>query len=198
VQVGRESFSRYRFLSGLSTGIVVLSVAALFWIGLAAWGLRGDSWTLALAPVLVAAVLVAIGGLRLARRFPRLRRSDLPTAELASIHRLNIWFRIISTAQTVLIVLVGVITSWLQRTDLLWPLIGLVVSLHFIPLGRLFRVRPYYVTGLLGSLVSAVAILGFSGSGKDIAAGIGLSIVMVVSSAYIVANTERLAAEATS
>ena len=72
------------------------------------------------------------------------------------------------------------------------------MSLHFIPLGRLFRVRPYYATGILGTVVSVVAILAFTGPEKLVVAGVGLSIVMVGSSAYVLANVDRLADEATS
>jgi hypothetical protein len=195
LKTDRNSFSRYRFLSGVSRGIVILAVAACFWVGLAAWGLRGDIWTLALAPVLFAAGIVAVGAVRLGKRAQALRSSEVPVADRTSIQRITIWFRVTSTLQTVFIILVGLVCSWLQRLDLLWPLIGLVVSVHFLPLARLFHVRPYYATGVLGAVVSAVAILGFTGSEKLVVAGIGLSIVNVGSSAYVLANAERLADE---
>jgi hypothetical protein len=198
VNIHGDAFGRYRYLSGLSRGLVVLTVAAFFWIGLAAWGLRGDPRTLALAPILLAAGATAVGGWRLGRRARTLRSPDTQGSEATSIRRLTFWFRIISLLQTAFIILAGILCSWLERPDLLWPLIGLVVSLHFIPLGRLFRVRPYYATGVLGTVVSAVAILGFSGPEKLVVAGVGLSIVMVGSSAYVLANVDRLANEATS
>ena len=189
----RNSFSRYRFLSGVSRGMVILAVAACFWVGLAAWGLRGDIWTLALAPILLSAGIVAVGAVRLGKRAQALRSSEVPVADRTSIRRITIWFRVTSTLQTAFIILAGLVCSWLQRLDLLWPLIGLVVSLHFLPLARLFGVRPYYATGVLGAVVSAVAILGFTGPEKLVVAGIGLSIVNVGSSAYVLANVERLA-----
>jgi hypothetical protein len=58
------------------------------------------------------------------------------------------------------IVLVGGICSALNRTDLIWPLIGLVVSLHFLPLGWLFGVRPYYLFAVLGTVITLGSILG--------------------------------------
>ena len=190
----RTSFSRYRFLSGLSRGIVVLAVAACFWVGLAAWGLR-DIWTLALAPVLLSVGIVAVGAVRLGKKAQALRSSEVQVADRTSIRRITIWFRVISTAQTVSIILAGFVCFLFHRLDLLWPLIGLVVSLHFLPLGRIFRVRPYYSTGVLGAVVSAVSILGFTGSEKLVALGIGLSVIMVGSSAYLLRNAERLAGE---
>lgn len=191
----RNSFSRYRFLSGLSRGIVILALAGCFWVGLAAWGLRGDIWTLALAPVLLSAGIVAVGAVRLGKRAQSLRSSEVPVADRTAIRRITIWFRVTSTLQTVFIILAGLVCSWLQRLDLLWPLIGLVVSLHFLSLARLFRVRPYYATGVLGAVVSAVAILGFTGPEKLVVVGVGLSIVNVGSAAYLLANAERLAGE---
>jgi hypothetical protein len=191
----RTTFSRYRFLSGLSRGIVVLAVAACFWVGLAAWGLRGDIWTLALVPVLLSVGIVAVGAVRLGKRAHTLRSSEVQVADRTSIHQITIWFRVISTAQTVFVILAGLVCFLFHRLDLLWPLIGLVVSLHFLPLGRIFRVRPYYATGVLGAVVSAVSILGFTGSEKLVALGIGLSVIMVGSSAYLLRNAERLAGE---
>jgi hypothetical protein len=193
-----DPFSRYRFLSGLSRGLIILTVAALFWVALAAWGLGGSLWTLALAPLLVAAGAAGVGAWRLTTKARMVRSSDKDPADPASIRRLTIWFRVTSTLQTVFIILAGVLSQRLERPDLLWPLIGLVVSLHFIPLGRLFRVRPYYATGIAGTIVAAVAILGFSGSDKLVVAGVGLSIVMIGTSAYVLVNAERLADEAAS
>ena len=198
VNVRGDAFSRFRFLSGLSRGLIVLTVAALFWVALAAWGLGGSLWTLALAPLLAAAGAAGVGAWRLTTKARTLRTADVDLANSASIRRLTIWFRVISTLQTVLIILAGLLCQWLERPDLLWPLIGLVVSLHFIPLGRLFRVRPYYATGIAGTIVAAVAIFEFSGPDKLVVAGVGLSIVMVGTSAYVLVNAERLADEAAS
>jgi hypothetical protein len=193
-----DAFSRYRYVAGLSRGLVILTIAAFFWTGLAAWGLRGDLWTFALAPLVGAAGATAVAGWRLGKRARVLRRADAKGSDATSIRRLTIWFRVISTLQTALIILAGVLSSSIGRPDLLWPLIGLVVSLHFIPLGWLFRVRPYYATGVVGALVSAVAILGFSGPEKLVVAGVGLGIVMIGSSAYVLMNVDRLADAATS
>jgi hypothetical protein len=55
----------------------------------------------------------------------------------------------VSTVQWVSIVLVGTICTALNRTDVIWPVIGLVISLHFLPLGWVFGVRPYYLMGAL-------------------------------------------------
>jgi hypothetical protein len=41
--------------------------------------------------------------------------------------------------------------EYLHRLDLIWPALGIAVSLHFLPLGRLFRVRRYYFTGIAGT-----------------------------------------------
>ena len=195
VNTDRNSFSRYRFLSGSSRGLITLAAAGCFWVGLAAWGLRGDIWTLALAPILLSAGIVAAGAVRLGKGARALRTSEVPVADRASIRRITLWFRVTSTLQTVFVILAGLVCYWLQRLDLLWPLIGLVVSLHFLPLAWIFRVRPYYATGVLGAVVSTIAILGFTGPEKLVVAGIGLSIINVGSAAYLLANVERLADE---
>ena len=45
---------------------------------------------------------------------------------------------------------------------MIWPSIGLIVSVHFAPLARLFHVRAYYTTALAGTIVSLLAFAGLT------------------------------------
>jgi hypothetical protein len=84
-----------------------------------------------------------------------------------------------------------------HREDLIWPAIGAVVSVHFLPLGWIFRVRAYYVAGVSGTIVSCIALLSphalFGASGRWIFAGVGMGATMWVTAAYLILRADRLA-----
>jgi hypothetical protein len=189
--------SREQFIWGLSNGVIVLSVSAAFWLGLAAWTLGPSVVLIAAAPILLLGGLLIRSGYRLRRQAPGFSRASLRHAPKgSSIRRIGAGFNIVGTAQTLSIGLVGVICWKLQRFDLIWPLIGLVISLHFLPLGRIFGVRPYYVIGVLGTAIALTSLVGFNGSARTVAVGVGLGLVIGCCAAYLVVNAAALTDEA--
>jgi hypothetical protein len=179
---------------GLSNGVVVLSISAAFWIGLAAWTLGAAVFPIALVPILLLGGLLIWQGLRIRRLAPGFSRASLRNAPKgSSIRRIGIGFNVVGTMQTVSIGVVG-FTCWkLNRTDLVWPLIGLVISLHFLPLGWIFSVRPYYVLGVLGTAVSLASLLGFTANTRPAVVGLGLGLLISGCALYLVANAAALA-----
>jgi hypothetical protein len=179
---------------GLSNGVAILAVSAAFWIGLAAWTLGPRVLLIAAAPILALAGLLIWRGRRLRRLAPGFSRASLRNAPKgSSIHRIGVGFNVVGTVQTLSIGLVGFICWKLNRTDLLWPLIGLVISLHFVPLGWIFSLRPYYVLGVLGTAIALSALLGFTASTRTIAVGLGLGLVIGGCALYLVAYAAALA-----
>ena len=179
---------------GLSNGVAVLSVSAAFWIGLAAWTLGTNVLLIASAPILVLAGLLIWQGLRLRRLAPGFSRASLRNAPKgSSIHRIGVGFNVVGAVQTLSIGLVGFICWKLNRTDLLWPLIGLVISLHFLPLGWIFSIRPYYVLGVLGTVVALASLFGFTATTRTLAVGLGLGLVIGGCALYLVAYAAALA-----
>lgn len=182
---------------GLSNGVIVLALSAAFWMGLAAWALGGGVLLIATAPVLLLSGLLIWRGIRLRRLAGGFSRASLRGAPKGSpTRRIILAFQAVTATQTLSIVLVGFFCSTLHRSDLIWPLIGLVVSVHFVPLGRLFRVRPYYALGVLGTTVVVTSLLGLEGSARSVAVGLGLGLLTIGCAAYLVANADRLADQA--
>jgi hypothetical protein len=186
--------TREQFIWGLSNGVIVLSVAAAFWLGLAAWTLGQSVLVTAAAPIVLLSGLLIRNGYRLRRLAPGFSRANIRSAPKgSSIRRIGAAFNIVNTTQTVGVSLVGFKCWELHRLDLIWPLIGLVVSLHFLPLGWLFRVRPYYVLGVLGTAIALISIVGFDGSARTVAVGSGLGLALGGCAAYMLANAVALA-----
>jgi len=68
----------------------------------------------------------------------------------------------------------------------------LVVSLHFLPLGWLFGVRPYYLLGFLGTVITLASIVGFTGGLRLVSVGLGLGLLMIAGATYLIANADSL------
>jgi hypothetical protein len=189
--------TRDQFIWGLSNGVTILSVSAAFWMGLAAWTLGAGVLLIAAAPILLLSSILIWRAALLRRQAPGFSRASLRSAPKgSSIRRISVGFQIVGTTQALAIGLVG-FTCWnLHRADLVWPLIGLVISLHFLPLGWLFAVRPYYVLGVLGTVIALISLLAFNGSARTVAVGLGLGLLIGGCAVYLVANAAALADEA--
>src|ERR1700716_2533405 len=136
-------------------------------MGLAAWTLGAGVLLIAAAPILLLSSLLVWRAILLRRQAPAFSRASLRSAPKgSSIRRISVGFQAVGTTQALVIGLVG-FTCWnLHRADLVWPLIGLVISLHFLPLGWLFSVRPYYILGVLGTVIALISLLAFSGGAR--------------------------------
>ena len=182
---------------GLSNGAVILSVSATFWMALAAWTLGPSVLLIAAAPLLLISGFLIRRGYLIRRWAAGFSRASLRTAPKgSSIQRIGVAFNVVGAAQTLGIATVVFISWKTHRPDLLWPLIGLVISIHFLPLGWIFSLRPYYVLGALGIAVAGASILGFTGSARTVAVGVGLGLVIGGCVAYLIANAEALADQA--
>ena len=190
------------FLWGLGNGVMMMAIAGVFWLGLAiATYANGVHWTITAAGTLVQ---VAGGGglvwaaVRLRRlsgfQASELRRPGGPYAQ--QNRRVQVWFGATTAAQALLIA--GAVFACVRTgtEPLIWPAIALVVSLHFIPLGWLFQVRPYYVTGAAGCTVALVsAAAAWQPQGVLLLAG-GMAATMWLTAGYVLGRAVELAERA--
>ena len=191
-----------QFLWGLSNGVFALAIAGTFWLG---WGfgpqLGDGGWIL---PALFSLVLYGTLALivwraaRLRRRIG-FRRSELKQADgrqRAETHKIMVGFVYIAIAQAVLIALAVVLSLRLGHNDFVGPWIALIVSIHFIPLGRIFHVKTYYFVGIMGSALSLVAFSPLFGGGRLMFLGGTLGILLWLSAMYMLWCADRIAAKA--
>lgn len=185
--------SREQYAWGLSNGVTVLTISGVFWFSLAAWTI-GIGMLLVTVPLalLVGGVLIR-ANVRVRRRFPRFSPRSLREAPKGSLtRRIIVNFYVVTAAQWISIVSVGGICSALHRPDLIWPLVGLIISLHFLPLGRLFGVRAYYLLGIVGTVITVFSILALADGLRLVVAGFGLGVLMIGGAAYLIANAKPL------
>jgi hypothetical protein len=190
-----------QFLWGLGNGVMMLAIAGAFWLGLGISVLAPSMSSLMLGlstAVQLAGLLVLLWAAIALRRRSGFHRSELRdangrlTPEARHIMGVFIW----TTSGQAGLIFVSVWACVSFRVEgLIWPLIALAVSLHFIPLARIFHVRAYYVTGAFGSLVALAALA--VGRGDATAAawfGPALAVVMWGTAVYVRRNADDLAA----
>jgi hypothetical protein len=193
---------RRLFLWGLSNGATMPALAGAFWIGLAVGmaGKQGDWIASTVGTVVQVGGVVAL--IRAARRLRR--RSGFQQSELRHLEgvaqmqkpRILKWMAWTTLGQGLLIALLVWICVRVDAEHLIWGSIGAVVSLHFVPLAKLFHVRTYYVTAIVGTIVS---VAGFAVSDTPYGvSSLGLSMGMVMwgSATYVLRNADRIAGQA--
>ena len=191
--------NRRLFLWGLANGATMLALAGAFWIGLGVGMVAPRShWVVSAlgTAVQLSGVVWLILAARRLRHRSGFRRSELrqldgiAQAQKQHIIKCMAWTTL---GQALLIGLLVWTCVRVHAEQLVWSSIGAVVSLHLLPLGRLFHVRAYYATGISGVVVSGAG-LAASGSPYGVASlGVCMATVMWVSAGYILAAADRIA-----
>lgn len=183
-------------LWGLSNGVLVFAIAGAFWLGMAfgpaAWAIGVAPWLVVLAVMIGGAAALMRAAVRLRRRSgfraSGLRRADPDT------RRIITGFRIVGLLEGTLVAGAVLLCRHFGRLDLVWPAVGVAVSLHFLPLARLLNVPAYYVTAVVGTLVSLTALIAPFGSSRLLWLGAGMSVVMWTSAIYVAYRADAIAA----
>jgi len=143
---------------GAASGVLFMAFFGTLWGGIGIGGMQG--WGDPLLPIVVVliGVLLLIGGLRLlfaARKIP----SRASAAEAAAWKRKGIWFGIVFAIEGLSIGAASGICAGIDRFNLFFPIMAIIVGLHFLPLAALFQVRIHYVAGILLCLIAAATLL---------------------------------------
>ena len=191
-----------QFLWGLSNGVMVFAVAGAFWLGLGI-GMAGPhvGWQVSASSTVIqvgvlATLLRAAVKLKRRSRFlaAELRQSD--GGRTPETKRILIGLCRTVAGQTVLIALAVWICVRADAQQLIWPAMALVVSLHLVPLARIFHVRAYYATAAAGSLVSLAALGIGTGTYAVVCLAVAMAAVMWTSAVYLLVNADTIATRA--
>ncbi len=151
---------------GLAIGAMFFAIFGALWLLIAYQLAHGQTWA-PIAVVLVVALLLFGSALRVvwARRGAMHALRDTPESQ-----RMRRQFRTINTVQWIAVVAVVLVLHRFALGAWIVPAIMLVVGLHFLPLGRVFRYRPH---GLTGAVLIATAVVYPYASAAGPAAPIG-------------------------
>ena len=136
------SMTNGQVLWGLSNGVLVFAIAGAFWFGMA---LGPTAFAIGVVPWLAVLAVMVGGTATLVRAALRLRRrSGFRTSDLRrtdpDTRRIITGFRIVGLLEGTLVAAAVLLCRHFERLDLVWPAVGVAVSLHFLPLARLLNV----------------------------------------------------------
>ncbi len=182
---------------GLSNGVLILALAGGFWLGIVGSIVHRPD-ILGTAGI-VGLVLLLWGFVRLRRKSDGFSLAEMKNGteeQQSSLRRIRRGLRWAMLIETVLCVLAVGAVNFFHRVDLIFPAIGLAVSLHFLPLGRLFRMTRYYFTGIAGTIVCLAAMVAFKAPANALFAAAGMCLNMWGTAAWLLARSDRIAAHA--
>ncbi|HEY8602096.1 MAG TPA: hypothetical protein VIL85_26965, partial [Thermomicrobiales bacterium] len=140
----------------------------------------GSPWLLIVALFIGVALLG--GGLSLWRGAGR-----LPDEAIPEVDTTGRWFVIVFAAEGIAIGLASYLCNVNNRFDLFFPIMSIIVGLHFLPLARLFDVSFYYAVGAFLCHQGIVAILFVPGTttlagremlGRSLLVGFGAAVIL--------------------
>jgi hypothetical protein len=143
---------------GVASGVLFMAFFGTLWASIGTGGLQGwgGPW-LAIVTVLVGIGLL-LGGISLLLASQRLP-NQVAEADARRGRRTGIWFGIVFATEGLLIGIASVICNALHRFDLFFPIMALIVGVHFFPLAALFQVKIHYVAGALLCLLAIITLL---------------------------------------
>jgi hypothetical protein len=150
---------------GVASGVFFMAFFGTLWAGIGIGGLQG--WGGLWLPIVVVLVGISLlsGGISLllaSRRLP----NQVSEADARRGRRMGIWFGIIFATEGVFIGVASGICSAINRFDLFFPIMALIVGVHFFPLAALFQVKTYYLVGVLLCLLAMITLLAVPESVK--------------------------------
>lgn len=138
-----------------ASGVMFMAFFGTVWADIGIGGLRVSVaiWLLILA-ILIGAALFFSGiiMIRQSRHLPNKKT-------LRNAKNVDQWFNIVFTIEFVLIGVAAIVTNVIGYFDLFFPIMAIIVGVHFFPLAHLFQVSAYYVTGILLCLLAIVTLL---------------------------------------
>lgn len=146
---------------GRTVGAIVCTgfgAYSMYWWTLAAIQHERTAWFCGIAAFTAVFVAWAIVELSALRRIPRL------AVDKRYRKRYTIGFNVIVAVEVAAIILGGPVLAHFHRQDLYPQWVDLVVGIHFLPLGKLFKLPLYYATGLAISLFALGSLLFPPGS----------------------------------
>lgn len=169
-------------MRGIASGVLFMAFFGTLWSLIGVGGLQGWGSPWLLIVVLLIGATLLVGGLTLWRGAGRLADEAMPGAE-----HTDRWFVIIFATEGVAIGIASYLCNVNNRFDLFFPIMAIIVGLHFLPLARLFGVSFYYAVGTLLCLLGIIALLvvpetttlaGREMLGRSLLVGFGAAVIL--------------------
>lgn len=139
---------------GTASGVMFMAFFGTVWADVGIGGLQvsGAIWLLILA-ILIGAILFFYG-IALIRGSRNLSNTNPRNSK-----NVNKWFNVVFATEFALIIIAAIVCNATAHFDWFFPIMAIIVGVHFFPLAYLFQVKAYYVTGMLLCLLTIVTLL---------------------------------------
>lgn len=187
---------RREFMWSLANGVRALALSGAFWFGMAAWPAARPIFFCLVWVIVFGFAAILWAATRLRRKSHGFKPSELKHAdesERREDHKMFVRFHLVNGGHIILILLSSALCYHFGHRDLVWPCMALIVGLHYFPFGWLFKVRAYHVTGIAGTTVALVAILGPGGPVRLVYLGLGMGLALWLTAIYIVWQADAIA-----
>lgn len=139
---------------GTASGVMFMAFFGTVWADVGIGGLQksGAIWLLILS-ILIGAVLF-FSGIALIRG-----SRNLSNINARNSKNVDKWFNIVFATQFALIIIAAIVCNSIGYFDWFFPIMAIIVGVHFFPLAYLFQVKVYYVIGTLLCLLTIATLL---------------------------------------
>ncbi len=141
-------------LRGVASGVCFMAFFGTLWASIGVGGVGGWAAPWPTVVVLLIGVVLLGGAVSLWRGSGRLRDVAMEGGD-----NTGRWFGIVFALEGAAIAIASVVCNATGHFDRFFPIMALIVGIHFLPLARLFQIGMYYLTGALLCLVGIVALL---------------------------------------
>jgi putative effector of murein hydrolase LrgA (UPF0299 family) len=143
---------------GTASGVFFMALFGTAWAGIGIGGLQGwvSSWLILL--VLSIGIGLFLCFIVLTWRSRNLAKSA-SKADARTAKRIGTGFGITFGAEGICIAAASIICNAVDHFELFFPVMALIVGVHFFPLAYLFQVRVHYIAGGLLCLLAVVTLL---------------------------------------
>ncbi len=142
-------------LMGMATGVLFMAFFGTMWALIGIFALQGWLSPLPLLLCLASGLGLLFGGFRLLQAA---QRAPADPAAPAQPNNTNRWFGLIFGLEGVAIFIASILCNRFDRFDLFFPIMALIVGIHFFPLAALFHYPGHYLTGALISILGLLAL----------------------------------------
>lgn len=133
---------------GAANGVMFMTFFGALWASIGVVGSKtvGAPWTLILSCIVT--IVLLVGSISIFGK-ARTMNSSLTAEASEQWKKTNRKFGLVFGLEGLAIFIASVICNLIDHFELFFPIMAIIVGIHFLPLAQLFRERFYYVTGIV-------------------------------------------------
>lgn len=142
---------------GAANGVMFMTIFGALWASIGIIGSRefGAPWLLVLSGVVT--LILLIGAISLFGKARNMNNAVTPK-ERKDWKRINQKFGLIFGLEGLAIFIASVICNIINHFEVFFPIMAIIVGIHFFPLAQLFREKFYYGTGAVLCILGIISL----------------------------------------